>query len=76
MECKILIEDLNPVAFTGATYRNCGRKVKYKVRYKDPVKGKILEKTLCGLHFKQAQKNCDRLKKNRDFDASFEFERI
>lgn len=76
MNCKVIIEDLNPVAFTGATYRNCDRVAKYMIKFKSPVNGKQEEKCVCGLHFKQAQKNCQRLKEKRNFDAQFEFEII
>lgn len=76
MTCKVIIEDLNPVAFTGATYRSCGRVVKYRIKFKSPISGKQEENCVCGIHFKQAQKNCHRLKEKRNFDAQFEFEII
>jgi hypothetical protein len=76
MNCKETIEHINPIAWTGFTYKVCNKKAKYNVKYKDPVRGKIIEKSVCGVHFNQIIKNAERLKSKRNFDCLLQFEKI
>jgi hypothetical protein len=74
--CNQMIERRNPIAFGGLSYDVCEKPVKYKIKYINPVNGKIKEQELCGRHFMAAQKNAIRLKEKRGFDTHFEYEEL
>jgi len=77
MNCKEIIEDLNPVAFTGATYRQCGRPAKYNVKYRSgTISNKLIQKCVCGLHFKQIEKNVSSINKRTGYDFQFEYKKL
>lgn len=70
--CDVTIEKPNRLG--DYTYSKCGRKAKYRIKYKNHT-GKMTEHCVCGIHFVAAQKDSARIKR-LGYDTEFEYEAI
>jgi hypothetical protein len=71
--CKETIEDVDAISGGGYSYRNCGKPVKYKATFNDPITGKEKTIEVCGVHFNAAKKNAERIENKTGFNVNFSF---
>jgi len=77
-KCESIIEHKGVFNYKtgGFLYTQCQLKAKYEVKFNDGVKKILVEKRLCGKHFRALQKNSERMKNKIDFDNKLRFREI
>ena len=58
MNCYRLIEDKSSA---WQTYNSCLNKAKYRVSYNEPLRGRPITETLCGVHFRALEKQAKKI---------------
>lgn len=56
--------------------KDCNKPVKYKATWKEGVRGREVQKYLCGTHFRALQMNSNAAKKRLGYDSQLQWEKV
>ena len=72
--CKDIQEHIGVIGHVH--YLPCDRKAKYKVSFKEGLRGRLVEKNVCGIHFNSIKKWSERMMNRMNWDSELKFVEI